>query len=211
MPGLLPEWSRRRGPARWASSPNATCCASSAQATPRTNRYATSQAPLLTVRGGHGLSLGPGPAGQPGDCVTSCWWMRPASCAVWPAKRTSDAHLGYDLFQGIHCLRGRHGPIADMVPPEQPLARSLELMAYPPRPPGDRPQRRPRRTSLTEGCAPPDGPPGEPQAFDHRRCHVAPLYTVSPDMLTVAEAAQHGRGRAAPPHGGARRRGRMLA
>lgn len=99
-------------------------------------------------------------------------------------------HLGHDLFKAIHCLGAVMDPSPDMVPPEQPLARSLELMAS---------ARRDHlvigRDGRAEGILTERDVPRlmarqvSPERLTIGDVMSHPLYTVGPD-ITVAEAAR---------------------
>ncbi len=99
-------------------------------------------------------------------------------------------HLGHDLFKAIHCLGAVMDPSPDMVPPEQPLARSLEIMAS---------TRRDHlvigRDGRAEGILTERDVPRlmarqvSPERLTIGEVMSHPLYTVGPD-ITVAEAAR---------------------
>lgn len=99
-------------------------------------------------------------------------------------------HLGHDLFKAIHCLGAVMDPSADMLPPEHPLARALEIMAS---------TRRDHlvigRDGRAEGILTERDVPRlmarqvSPERLTIGEVMSHPLYTVGPD-ITVAEAAR---------------------
>lgn len=99
-------------------------------------------------------------------------------------------HLGHDLFKAIHCLGAVMDPSPDMLVPEHPLARALEIMAS---------TRRDHLVIGREGRAlgiitERDVPRLMARQLTPERLTVGdvmshPLYTVGPD-ITVADAAR---------------------